>query len=302
MNRREALKTSSAAAMALSTKCFWPPAAPGIRQNVIPSSGEKLPCVGLGTWLTFDVRSDDRGALDERNAVVSNLMQAGGAMIDSSPMYGRSEQTVGTVINHLRASKKLFLATKVWTHGQHQGQTQIAASSEKMSKKVLDLIQIHNLMDWKTHMKTLQAMKESGQVRYIGITHYLSHAYSQMERILRNYPIDFIQVNYNVGAQQSGDRLLPAARDHGKAVVINRPFAGGSVFRQVRNKSLPDVAKDLGCQNWAELLLKFVVSNPAVTCAIPGTRQPVHMLEKRNCREYRAPRTSASGSQSQRPL
>ncbi len=279
MNRRSAIKTVSAATAVASLPILsWK--SPGkIERRAIPSSDETLPCVGLGTWLTFDIDSDDHEALAQRRSVVSNLMQEGGAVIDSSPMYGQSERTVGRVVDDLDAREQLFLATKVWTNGQRQGLRQMTDSASKMEKPVLDLIEIHNLMDWKTHMKTLQAMKERGEVRYIGITHYLSHAYDEMETILKNYPIDFIQVNYNITARTSGERLLPAARDNGKAVIINRPFAGGNVFRTVRHRPLPKVARDLGCESWAQLLLKFVLSHSAVTCAIPGTRQPQHMLE-----------------------
>ena len=217
--------------------------------------------------------------MNERKKILSSLLKNGAKVVDSSPMYGRSESIIGDASRSLGISSDLFMSTKVWTTGRESGVRQIKSSAQKMNKRQLDLVEIHNLQDWKTHMATLLRMKDDGEIRYLGITHYLSHAYDRMEHILKNYPIDFIQINYNISHQGAADRLLPAALNHGKAVIINRPFAGGNVFRRIRDKPLPGVAQELDCQNWAQLLLKFVLSNPAVTCAIPGTSQNVHVIE-----------------------
>lgn len=279
MNRRNSIKVLGSMAM-LPIQGHW--SLKGWNQNVIkkkiPSTGELLPCVGLGTWLTFDIASSNISELKERREILQILLAQGGKVVDSSPMYGRSEMIVGKAKNSLKTPDKLFLSTKVWTSGKQSGINQIRSSAEKMDTKQLDLVEVHNLVDWKTHLTTLMDMKEHGEIRYIGITHYLEHAYEAMGKIIKQYPIDFIQVNYNVANQAAGERLLPAAMDMGKAVLINRPFQGGSVFRKT-SKPLPSFATDFGCASWAQLCLKFVTSHPAVTCAIPGTSQSIHMLE-----------------------
>ena len=261
---------------------------PKVTKRTIYSSGEQLPCVGLGTWLTFDIGSSPMQRA-ERKQVVEQLLQHGCSVIDSSPMYGRSESVVGEVTHDLNVTERLFLATKVWTSGKAQGQEQIRRSANRMQKKPLDLLQIHNLVDWSTHIKTLMDMKAAGKVRYIGITHYLPHAYREMEKILRAYPLDFIQINYSVQSRRSADRLLPATKDKGVAVMINRPFEGGNLFRYVRNKTLPKIAKDLDCTSWAQLFLKYILANDAVTCPIPGTSKPSHMIENARAGTGRLP-------------
>ena len=251
---------------------------PKVAKRTIYSSGEQLPCVGLGTWLTFDIGSSATQRL-ERKKIVEEMIRYGSIVIDSSPMYGRSEAVVGDVTKDLEVSQQLFLGTKVWTNGKKQGEKQIRHSEGLMQKSPLDLLQIHNLVDWSTHIQTLMDMKTAGKVRYIGITHYLQHAYPEMEKILKTYPLDFIQVNYSLQSRSSAERLLPSARDKGVAVIINRPFEGGNLFRLVRNKPLPAVARDLQCNSWAQLFLKYILANDAVTCPIPGTSQPSHMVE-----------------------
>lgn len=249
---------------------------PVIIKRSIPSSGEKITPVGLGTWRTFD--ASDSTALDPLKKVLQQLATTG-SVVDSSPMYGRSEGVVGTLSSALSLNTKLFLATKVWTSGETEGIQQIEQSFTRFQRKQVDLLQIHNLLDWKTHIKTLQRLKEAKRIRYIGITHYLESAYDQLEQIMRSYPIDFLQVNYSVQSRASAKRLLPLAQEKGIAVIINRPFEEGALFATIQNKPLPEWAQDFGCVSWAQLFLKFILSHPAVTCVIPGTSNPLHMAE-----------------------
>lgn len=244
----------------------------------IPSSGEQLPIVGLGTWQTFDVGSGqgDRAPLRE---VLQNLVDQGGMVVDSSPMYGRSEQVVGDLATDLGINSQLFMATKVWTTGRQSGINQMNQSMDRMQKHPMDLMQVHNLQDWKTHLKTLQQWKEAGKVHYIGITHYLESAYGRMENIMKDYPLDFVQLNYSIASRQAENRLLPLAKDKGIAVLINRPYEGGSLFRQTQGKELPAFSKDLGIHSWGQFFLKYILSHEAVTCAIPGTSKVKHLLD-----------------------
>lgn len=244
----------------------------------IPSSGEQLPIVGLGTWQTFDVGSSqsDREPLRE---VLQSLVDQGGMVVDSSPMYGRSEQVVGDLATDLGINSQLFMATKVWTTGRQSGINQMNRSMDRMQKRSMDLMQVHNLQDWKTHLKTLQQWKEAGKVRYMGITHYLESAYGRMENIMKDYPLDFVQLNYSIASRQAENRLLPLAKDKGIAVLTNRPYEGGSLFRQTQGKELPAFSKDLGIQSWGQFFLKYILSHEAVTCAIPGTSKVKHLLD-----------------------
>ena len=247
-------------------------------KRVIPSSGEHLPIVGLGTWQTFDVGESDQARMPLKG-VLSALAELGGTVVDSSPMYGRSEKVVGDLSRELGLTKNIFGATKVWTQGEHEGVSQMNKSSQKMAQSPMDLMQVHNLVDWKTHLKTLFKWKEQGKVRYIGITHYQESAYTRMIDIIKNYPIDFVQVNYSLISRTSGAMVLPLARDLGKAVIINRPYEGGTLFRQVQGKPLPSWAKDFDCNSWAAYFLKYILANTAVTCAIPGTSKENHLRE-----------------------
>ena len=249
-----------------------------VKTRIIPSTGEALPMVGLGTWQTFDV-GHNQPVKSELKEVLKTLVNLGGSVIDSSPMYGRSESVIGELSSSLRLSSKIFGATKVWTQGKSQGMDQMKRSMERMSQSPMDLMQVHNLVDWKAHLQTLFDWKEKGNIRYVGITHYQAGAYERMAHIMKNYPLDFIQVNYSVGSPDAGDALLPLAQDLGLGVIINRPYQGGSLFSQVRNKSLPPWAREIECSSWAQFFLKFILSNPAVTCAIPGTSQQHHMKE-----------------------
>jgi diketogulonate reductase-like aldo/keto reductase len=242
----------------------------------IPSSGELLPVIGLGTWIQFDLSHDapERKQLIE---VLETMRAAGATLIDSSPMYGRSEKVVGDLTSQI-GEEDFFYATKVWTTGREEGIQQIEDSFRKMRREKMDLLQIHNLVDLKTHLRTLRSMKEEGRIRYIGITHYQSSSHDELERIIKNEKIDFIQFNYSIGSRNAERSLLPAARDHGVAVIINEPLEKGKLFAQVKNKELPEWAVENDMHTWSEFFLKYILSNDAVNCVIPGTSNPKNML------------------------
>jgi len=244
----------------------------------IPSSGEALPIVGLGTWQAFDIAPGGEDWAQAREALKA-FAARGGKVVDSSPMYGRAEAAIGALSAELSVRPKLFLASKVWTQGRAAGERQIADSHRLMQAPTLDLMQVHNLLDLETHLATLRAAKEAGRVRYIGVTHYTEGAYDALEAAMRRHPLDVIQINASVAERESEDRILPLAAERGMAVLINRPFAGGDLFSRVRRLPLPPWAADIGAASWAQALLKYVLSNPAVTCAIPGTRNPRHVLD-----------------------
>ena len=246
-------------------------------ERVIPSSGEKLPAIGVGTWDRFDVAAKDpkRAQLGQ---VLSGLFAAGGRLIDSSPMYRRSEGVVGDLLADLPASQP-FLATKVWIQGREEGVEQMNRSFELMRTERMDLMQVHNLLDWRVHLKTLRAWKEQGRVRYLGITHYTESGHAELESVMRAAPWDFVQLNYSLEEPAAERRLLPLAAERGMAVIVNRPFGGGGLIRRLVKQPLPAVAAELQCHTWAALLLKFILAHPAVTCAIPGTGEPAHMRD-----------------------
>jgi aryl-alcohol dehydrogenase-like predicted oxidoreductase len=254
----------------------------------IPASEEPLPIVGLGTWQTFDV-GDDRAALDQRREVLRVLFEAGGTAIDSSPMYGRAEEVVGTLLSEMGMRDKAFLATKVWTSGEAAGVKQMQASSAKMRAPVIDLMQIHNLVDWRTHLATLRAWKEQRKFRYIGITHYTDPALDELAAVIRAEPIDFVQFGYSIASRAAEARLLPVAAERGVAVIVNQPFDGGALFGQVRGKTLPEWAAEVDCASWSQLFLKFILGHPAVTCVIPGTARPDHARDNLAAGQGRLP-------------
>jgi diketogulonate reductase-like aldo/keto reductase len=244
----------------------------------IPSTGEALPVIGLGTWQAFDVGSGaaTRGTLAE----VLRLFFAGGAkIIDSSPMYGRAEGVVGDLLTELDARESAFIATKVWTSGREGGIAQMKRSAELLRTRVIDLMQIHNLLDWRTHLSTLRRMKEAGQIRYIGITHYTSSALPELAAIIEREQIDFVQLAYSIDVRDAEKRLLPLAAERKVGVIANRPFGGGNLFSRVRRVAIPPWAAEFGCTTWAQFFLKFIVSHPAVTCAIPATADPSHLSD-----------------------
>ncbi|MFN2644971.1 MAG: aldo/keto reductase [Burkholderiales bacterium] len=259
--------------------------------RTLPQGTVKLPKIGLGTWQTFDV-GDDSGARAPLRKVLALL---DGNVVDSSPMYGRSESVAGDLIAELGSRDKLFIATKVWTSGREEGIAQMETSFKRLRVKVMDLMQVHNLVDVATHTKTLQDWKEKGRLRYIGITHYSSSAYAQIERLLQTGAYDFLQINYSLAEREAENRLLPLAAERNLRVIINRPFAEGSLFRRSKGKSLPPWAADLGIASWAQYFLKWIVSHPAVTCAIPGTGRPEHMRD--NLAAGRGPMPDAAARQ-----
>ncbi|WP_076997630.1 aldo/keto reductase [Variovorax sp. KK3] len=242
----------------------------------IPSTGEALPPIGCGTWLGFDA-SPGTPERERLPGVVDALFAAGGRLIDSSPMYGRAESVVGELLASSGQRDKAFLATKVWTTGREAGIAQMEQSFERLRTDRIDLMQVHNLVDWRTHLPTLRQWKAQGRVRYIGISHYTASAYAEVEAVLAAEPLDFLQINYSAHAREAEQRLLPLAAERGVAVIANMPFGGGGLLRRLGPQPLPAWAGDIACTSWPQLLLKFVLSHPAVTCAIPGTSRPEHM-------------------------
>jgi len=242
----------------------------------IPSSGEKLPVIGLGTWQAFDVglTADSRRQLEE---VLSLFVKFGGRVIDSSPMYGRAEEVIGDLTATLGILDKLFLATKVWTHGKESGIKSMERSMALLRTKRIDLMQVHNLVDVHTHLATLREWKEQGRIRYVGITHYEAGAFGEMEKLMRSEKLDFVQINYSLMEPQAEQSLLPLARERGIAVLANRPFGAGDLFDKVRSKPLPDWASEFDCRSWAQFFLKWIVAHSAITCAIPATNKPGHL-------------------------
>ena len=248
-------------------------------RRTIPSSGESLPIIGLGTSRVFDVDPENRQQLKIRKEIIEVLLNNGGSLVDTSPMYGQSEGLIGAILNDYPRRNELFLATKVWTKGKTEGKQQISESFKKMNTTKMELIQIHNLVDWKTQIKTLRQMKESGEISYIGITHYKSSAFKEMEDIIKKEPIDFAQFNYSIGERDAEERLLPICQDYGVATIINRPFMRGKLFRSFKNQTLPNWCKDYDISSWGQFFLKYIIANPAVTNIIPATSKSKNMLD-----------------------
>ena len=245
----------------------------------IPKSGEPMPVIGLGTWQTFDVGGDS-AARQPLRRVIQLLVDRGGRMIDSSPMYGRAEGVTGELVAEMGVRSKVFLATKVWITGKERGIEQMKRSAELLRSEVIDLIQIHNLVDWKTQLATLRQMKSDGRIRYIGITHYTSSALPDLARILEGEAdIDFVQLGYSIASRDAESRVLPVAEARRVAVIVNQPFEEGALFRRVKGRALPDWAGEIGCKSWAQFFLKYIVGHPAVTCVIPATSDPAHMAD-----------------------
>jgi diketogulonate reductase-like aldo/keto reductase len=247
-------------------------------ERPIPRTGELLPVIGLGTWQTFDVGSSpgERAPLAE---VLRLLLEGGGRVIDSSPMYGRAESVVGDLLAAAAPLPRPFLATKVWTTGRAAGESQMRESARRLRTDRIDLVQVHNLLDWETHLPVLRGWKEQGRIRYLGVTHYAQSAFPLLERILATERLDFVQLPYSLGSREAERRLLPAARDSGTAVLVMRPFEEGALFAAVRGRPLPAWASEIGATSWAQVFLKYVVSHPAVACAIPATSKPSHMAD-----------------------
>jgi len=276
LSRRDTLRVFGATAAGALLGRSGPGASPEPLLRAIPSSGERIPVVGLGTWSTFDVGSSaaERQPLEE---VLTRFSERGGRVVDSSPMYGRSEAVVGEIAAKRGITGKLFLATKVWTLRRAAGIEQMETSERLLGTKRLDLLQVHNLLDVDTHLATLRAWKEKGRVRYIGVTHYNESAYPEVERVLLREKLDFLQVNYSLSERGAEKRILPLARDKGVAVLVNRPFGGGEALRRVLSRPLPPWAAEFDCTSWAQFFLKWILAHPAVTCAIPATNKRAHL-------------------------
>ena len=273
-NRRQVL--AAAAALGLAPGALIA-AGQKMLSKRIPSSNEALPVIGLGTYSVFDVASTPE-EIATRKEIVARLVNAGGSLIDTSPMYNRSEKVIGGVIDAGIGRKNLFLATKVWTDGRESGITQMQRSAELMHADVIDLMQVHNLRDTATHMETIRAWQEEGRIRYSGLTHYTAGAHESLARQMTRFAPQFVQINYSLAEREAEDLVLPMAQDLGIAVLVNRPFQAGRLFRAVAGRELPDFAREFA-DSWGQFFLKFIISHPAVTCVIPATSKPHHMAD-----------------------
>lgn len=283
INRRRFLGAAAALAGApLATAVFAPPVANAAdgesASRAIPSTGEPLPAIGLGTWITFNVGADPV-LRDARAQVLDHFFRAGGGVIDSSPMYGSSQSVVGHGLRRLGRPGGLFSADKVWTRAGSNGPAQIEESRRNWGVEHFDLLQVHNLLSWEDHLETLLAMKAEGRVRYVGITTSEGRRHDLFETVMREAPLDFVQLSYNVLDREAEARLLPLARDRGFAVIANRPFRQGALTERLAGHPMPGWAAEIGCTSWAQALLKFIISHPAVTCAIPATSRVDHVAE-----------------------
>lgn len=287
MNRRDALCTLAGAVAGLTAGA---PAAAAASMAVrkVPSSGELLPVIGMGTWQTFNVgrKPEERKGVEQ---VLRQFVALGGRVLDSSPMYGAAEQVAGDLAGKLGIRSKLFIASTVWTFGREAGIRQMEESMAKLRARPIDLMQVNNMLDADTHLATLREWKRQGIVRHVGVTHYTAGGHEEVERLIATGVVDFIQINYSVGEREAEQRLLPMARERGVAVIASRPFLGGAVFQRLRSNPLPAWAGDIDCASWPQLLLKFVVSHPAVTCAIPATSKVDHLRDNMRAGHGRMP-------------
>ncbi|RWO11211.1 MAG: aldo/keto reductase [Mesorhizobium sp.] len=277
ITRRTFVKAAAASGAALALPAAAPGAPPAPAMRAVPSSGDMLPAVGLGTWITFNV-GDDPVLRDECAEVMAAFFAAGGRMIDSSPMYGSSQPVIGYGLEKLGRPEALFSAEKVWTSSA-DGPAQIEQSRRFWGVPRFDLVQVHNLVAWETHLETLFAMKADGRIRYVGITTSEGRRHDLFEQIMRAHPLDFVQLTYNVVDREAEERLLPLAAERGMGVIVNRPFRQGALTRQLQGETLPDWAAGIGAKTWAQFILKFIVSHPAVTVAIPATTRVDHVRE-----------------------
>ena len=274
INRRKMMALSGAAILVPT----FGSAQPARLTKTIPSTGETIPAIGMGTWLTFDVGSDE-ALRAQRTEVLRTFFSLGGAVIDSSPMYRSSQAVVGDALSRLEKPRTLFAADKVWITGGDNGPDQIEQTRGRWGIPQFDLLQVHNLVSWRAHLETLLQMKAAGNLRYVGVTSYAGLRYDEVEQIMRDHPIDFIQITYNLADREAERRLLPLAQEKGIAVIANRPFREGALINAVMRRPLPSLADAIGAENWAQYLLKFIVSHPAVTATIPATRRVDHMIE-----------------------
>lgn len=288
LDRKEFLKRSAAVFLGLAVSgssyrsvfAQTKQGAPSMLKRKIPKTGEEIPAIGLGTWQTLDV-DPDPSSLAPLQEVISEFIQRGGRVLDSSPMYGRSEEIFGLLSRNLSEEdrKKFFLATKVWTRGEASGKSQIEASFRKMKTDKIDLFQIHNLLDTEVHLKTLRALRDKGRIRYIGLTHFTSSAFGEMERIANKEKPDFLQIPYSAITREAENRILPFAQENGIAVLINRPFEEGALFRRSKGKTVPEYFQQWDCTSFAQIFLKYLLSHPGVTCVIPATAKISHLRD-----------------------
>ncbi|MDQ3547048.1 MAG: aldo/keto reductase [Verrucomicrobiota bacterium] len=292
ITRREAARLIGGAAAAFS---LWPisarpaPTATSAQLlRAIPSTGEKIPALGLGTSRTFDVghSPNERGPLRE---VLRRFVELGGKVVDTSPMYGRAEEVIGDLTSDLKVRDSLFLASKVWTTGKKEGIESIERTAALLQTKRLDLMQVHNLIDLDVQLATLRAWKEEGRIRHIGITHYVESSFPAVEKILQREKLDFLQINYSIAERGAEERILPLAREKGVAVLVNRPFARGNLFSRLRAQPLPEWTAEFDCKSWAQFLLKWILANTAVTCAIPATSKAGHLEDNMGAGTGRLP-------------
>jgi diketogulonate reductase-like aldo/keto reductase len=284
--RRRLIGMLAVAPLLLQTMAMKGQSRPASRP--IPSSGEALPLVGLGSWVTFNV-GNDKAARDASAEVMRNFFLAGGRLIDSSPMYGSAQQVIGYALKKLGRPADLFAADKVWISDGDEGAAQMEESRQHWGIPRFELMQVHNLLSWQAHLRTLYAMKASGQLRYVGITTSHGRRHDEMEQIMRSQPLDFIQLSYNLYDREAEQRLLPLALERGIAVIANRPFQQGALLRRLVRHPLPSWAGEIDCSSWAQLALKFIISHPAVTCAIPATTSITHVLENMGAASGRLP-------------
>lgn len=287
LTRRDFVAASGAAVAAALVPAV-PAWARPVRTKTIPATGEAIPAVGMGTWITFNV-GEDRKARDARTEVLRNFFEQGGGMIDSSPMYGSSEEVIGYGLRKLGEQPGLFSATKVWTPFGDDAQKQVSTSERLWGVKPFDLMQVHNLVSWEEHLATLLEMKEAGRIRYVGVTTSHGRRHRELERIMQTQPLDFVQLTYNVVDRAAERRLLPLARERGIAVIANRPFRRGALFDRYQREPLPEWIGEFDATNWAQFFLKFIISHPALTCAIPATTRVDHMLENMGALHGRLP-------------
>ena len=247
-------------------------------KRLIPSSGEEMPVIGLGTSRVFDIERS-KNELNVREKILDIFYENGGRLIDTSPMYGMSEEIIGITAKKYIEKNRFFLATKVWTEGRENGMRQIEESFQKMRTDKISLIQVHNLLDWKTQIKTLRSLKDEGRIDYIGITHYKSNAFDEMIKIMKAEKVDFAQFNYSMGEREAEQKILPFCKDNGIATLINRPFMRGRLFREAQERKLPSWVSDYDIDSWGQFFLKYIISHDAVTNIIPATSKPKNMLD-----------------------
>ncbi len=280
LSRRQMMRVSIQAGLSLAVAPIQDVLASQhmIIKRKIPSSGELLPVIGLGTWQTFDV-SESNEMRKSLREVLQRLAQTERSMIDSSPMYGTAERVVGDLTTELNLRSRLFFATKVWTTGKDAGIRQINESFSKMKTDVIDLLQVHNLVDVQTHLKTLRDLKSKGKIKYLGVTHYHSGAFADLIKLVKTEKLDFVQFNYNIGSREAENQLLSICQEYNAATIINRPFEEGQLFQQVKGKPLPAWASDYEIKSWGQFFLKYILSHPEVTCTIPGTDKLTHLVD-----------------------